>query len=166
MKSNEYPEFLREVAAMRDFKFSDRIVVGCDDERARKVLADVCRPLSLNEVPMLCTTRCNAELIKDAATKITFTNEMADFARRQVEISRRLLAASDLIIESERDFSTSDLGPADPAFLRTCALIKTAHDHDVSLRILEAVAALNDNRAGNGAQKSPPDTRRAPQNLN
>ena len=80
------PEFLREGAAIRDFKFPDRIVVGTDDERARKVLGDVYRPLSLNQAPLMFTKRRTAELIKYAAnaflaTKITFINEIADLVR-------------------------------------------------------------------------------------
>src|ERR1700743_91817 len=76
------PEFLREGAAIRDFKFPDRIVVGTEDERGRKVLGDVYRPLSLNQAPLMFTKRRTAELIKYAAnaflaTKITFINEMA-----------------------------------------------------------------------------------------
>src|SRR5882757_3209585 len=81
------PEFLREGAAIRDFKFPDRIVVGTADERARKVLGDVYRPLSLNQAPLMFTARRTAELIKYAAnaflaTKITFINEMADLAEK------------------------------------------------------------------------------------
>jgi UDPglucose 6-dehydrogenase len=82
------PEFLREGAAIRDFKYPDRIVVGTDDERARKVLSDIYRPLSLNQAaPILYTTRRTAELIKYAAnaflaTKITFINEIADLCEK------------------------------------------------------------------------------------
>ena len=81
------PEFLREGAAIRDFKFPDRVVVGCDDERAKKILADIYRPLSLSQVPIFYTSRRNAELIKYAsnaflATKVTFTNEMADLCEK------------------------------------------------------------------------------------
>jgi UDPglucose 6-dehydrogenase len=77
------PEFLREGAAIRDFKRPDRIMVGTDDERARKVLADIYRPLYLNQAPIPYTGRRTAELIKYAAntflgTKITFINEIAD----------------------------------------------------------------------------------------
>src|SRR5947207_2679372 len=77
------PEFLREGAAIRDFKFPDRIVVGTTDERARKVLGDVYRPLSLNQAPLMFTERRTAELIKYAAnaflaTKITFINDMRE----------------------------------------------------------------------------------------
>ena len=81
------PEFLREGAAIRDFKFPDRIVVGTDDERGRKVLGDIYRPLSLNQAPLMFTKRRTAELIKYAAnaflaTKITFINEIADLSRK------------------------------------------------------------------------------------
>ncbi|MCD6074787.1 MAG: UDP-glucose/GDP-mannose dehydrogenase, partial [Rhodospirillales bacterium] len=73
------PEFLREGAAIRDFKFPDRIVIGTTDERGRKVLSDIYRPLSLNQAPLMFTARRTAELIKYAAnaflaTKITFIN--------------------------------------------------------------------------------------------
>ena len=76
------PEFLREGAAIRDFKFPDRIVIGTSDERAQKVLGDVYRPLSLNQPPLMFTARRTAELIKYAAnaflaTKISFINEIA-----------------------------------------------------------------------------------------
>src|SRR5215831_17332499 len=81
------PEFLREGAAIQDFKFPDRIVVGTDDERGRKVLGDVYRPLSLNQAPLMFTKRRTAELIKYAAnaflaTKITFINEIADLSEK------------------------------------------------------------------------------------
>src|SRR5207302_5149314 len=77
------PEFLREGAAIEDFKRPDRVVVGTEDERARRLLRDVYRPLSINETPILFTSRRAAELIKYAsnsflATKVTFINEMAD----------------------------------------------------------------------------------------
>ena len=89
------PEFLREGAAIRDFKFPDRIVVGTSDERARKVLGDIYRPLSLNQAPLMFTARRTAELIKYAAnaflaTKITFINEIADLSGK----SRRRRAGS------------------------------------------------------------------------
>src|SRR5262245_62075018 len=79
------PEFLREGAAIRDFKHPDRIVVGTDDERAQKVIAEIYRPLYLNQAPIMYTGRRTAELIKYAAnaflaTKVTFINEIADLA--------------------------------------------------------------------------------------
>src|SRR6202044_583086 len=81
------PEFLREGAAIQDFKHPDRIVVGTDDARARAVLAEVYRPLYLNAAPIMYVGRRTAELIKYAsnaflATKITFINEIADLCER------------------------------------------------------------------------------------
>src|SRR3954468_19844170 len=81
------PEFLREGAAIRDFKFPDRIVVGTEDKRAADVMAALYRPLYLNRLPILVTGRRTAELIKYAAnaflaTKITFINEIADLCER------------------------------------------------------------------------------------
>src|SRR3954468_1395236 len=81
------PEFLREGAAIRDFKHPDRIVIGTDDPRARKVMAEVYRPLHLNAPPILYTDRRSAELTKYAAnsflaTKIAFINEIADLAEK------------------------------------------------------------------------------------
>ena len=81
------PEFLREGAAIHDFKHPDRIVVGTDDERGRTVVAEIYRPLSLNQAPILYTARRTAELIKYAAnaflaTKITFINEIADLCEK------------------------------------------------------------------------------------
>jgi UDPglucose 6-dehydrogenase len=81
------PEFLREGAAIEDFKRPDRIVVGADDERARAVMTGVYRPLYLNQSPLVFTNRRTAETIKYAANaflamKITFINEMADFCEK------------------------------------------------------------------------------------
>ena len=77
------PEFLREGAAIEDFKYPDRIVIGVDDERARAVLQEVYRPLIRNESPLLVMARRAAEMTKYAAnaflaTNITFINEIAD----------------------------------------------------------------------------------------
>jgi UDPglucose 6-dehydrogenase len=81
------PEFLREGAAIEDFKHPDRVVVGTDDERARQIMRELYRPLFINETPMLFTGRRSAELIKYAsnaflATKVTFINEMADLCEK------------------------------------------------------------------------------------
>src|SRR5579871_646333 len=153
------PEFLREGAAIRDFKFPDRIVVGTDDERARKVLADVYRPLSLNQGPLMYTSRRTAELIKYAAnaflaTKITFINEIADLAEKvgaDVQEIARGIGADNRI--------GSKFLHAGPGFGGSCfpkdtrALVKTAQDHDVPLRIVEAVMTVNDNRKRAMARK-------------
>jgi UDPglucose 6-dehydrogenase len=153
------PEFLREGAAIRDFKFPDRIVIGTSDERARKVLGDVYRPLSLNQGPLMFTGRRTAELIKYAAnaflaTKITFINEMADLAE-EVGANVQEVARG---IGLDNRIGTKFLH-AGPGFGGSCfpkdtrALVKIALDHDVHLRIVEAVLAVNDNRKRAMARK-------------
>src|SRR5471030_90850 len=153
------PEFLREGAAIRDFKFPDRIVVGTSDERARKVLGDVYRPLSLNQAPLMFTARRTAELIKYAAnaflaTKITFINEIADLAEKvgaDVQEVARGIGLDNRI--------GSKFLHAGPGFGGSCfpkdsvALIKTGQDHDAPLRIVEAVVAVNDARKRAMARK-------------
>src|SRR5262245_46338624 len=81
------PEVLREGAAIDDFKRPDRVVVGTEDERARRVMRELYRPLFINETPILFTGRRAAELIKYAsnaflATKITFIHERADLCEK------------------------------------------------------------------------------------
>jgi UDPglucose 6-dehydrogenase len=153
------PEFLREGAAIYDFKHPDRIVVGTDEERARKVLAEIYRPLSLNQAPILYTSRRTAELTKYAANaflaaKITFINEIADLCEK--------VGAN--VQEVARGIGLDNrIGPkflhAGPGFGGSCfpkdvrALIKTAQDYDVPLRILEAVAAINETRKRSMARK-------------
>ncbi len=153
------PEFLREGAAIHDFKHPDRIVVGTDDERARRVVAEIYRPLYLNQAPILFTERRTAELIKYAAnaflaTKITFINEIADLCER---------VGAD-VQEVARGIGLDNrIGPkflhAGPGFGGSCfpkdvrALIKTAQDHDVPMRILEAVETVNDTRKRAMARK-------------
>ena len=153
------PEFLREGAAIRDFKFPDRIVIGTDDERAQKVLADVYRPLSLNQGPLMYTSRRTAELIKYAAnaflaTKITFINEIADLAEKvgaDVQEVARGIGADNRI--------GSKFLHAGPGFGGSCfpkdtrALVKTAQDYDVPLRVVESVMAVNENRKRAMARK-------------
>ena len=153
------PEFLREGAAIHDFKHPDRIVVGTQDERAKKVVAEIYRPLSLSQVPILYTGRRTAELIKYAAnaflaTKITFINEIADLCEKvgaDVQEVARGMGLDNRI--------GSKFLHAGPGFGGSCfpkdvrALIKTAQDHAVPLRILEAVAAVNDNRKRAMARK-------------
>ena len=153
------PEFLREGAAIRDFKHPDRIVVGTEDERARKVIADIYRPLYLNQAPIMYTGRRTAELIKYAAnaflaTKITFINEIADLAER---------AGADIQDVARGIGLDNRIGGkflhAGPGFGGSCfpkdirALVKTGQDHDAPLRIIEAVLAVNDTRKRAMARK-------------
>lgn len=146
------PEFLREGAAIRDFKHPDRIVVGTDDERARKVLGEVYRPLYLNQAPIMYTARRTAELIKYAAnaflaTKITFINEIADLSEKVGADVQEVARGIGLDNRIGTKFLNAGPGFGGSCFPKdTRALVKTALDHDVPLRIVESVLAVNDNR--------------------
>jgi len=153
------PEFLREGAAIRDFKFPDRIVVGTSDERGRKVLGDVYRPLSLNQAPLMFTARRTAELIKYAAnaflaTKISFINEMADLSEKVGADVQEVARGIGLDNRIGSKFLHAGPGFGGSCFPKdTRALLKIAQDHDVQLRIVEAVLAVNDNRKRAMARK-------------
>jgi UDPglucose 6-dehydrogenase len=153
------PEFLREGAAIQDFKHPDRIVVGSDDPRARAVLAEIYRPLYLNAAPILYVSRRTAELIKYAAnaflaTKITFINEIADLCE-QVGADVQDVARG---MGLDNRIGGKFLHPG-PGFGGSCfpkdatALLKTAQDHGVPLRIVEIVSAVNDQRKRAMARK-------------
>ena len=153
------PEFLREGAAIGDFKRPDRIVVGTEDARAREVMTELYRPLFLNQSPILFTARRTAELIKYAAnaflaTKITFINEIADLCEavgaNVQDVSRGI--GLDNRIGSK--FLHAGPGYGGSCFPKdTLALIKTAQDAGSPVRIVEAVAAANDMRKRAMAKK-------------
>jgi UDPglucose 6-dehydrogenase len=153
------PEFLREGAAIRDFKHPDRIVVGSDDDRARKVLAEIYRPLYLNEPPIIFVSRRTAELIKYAsnaflATKITFINEIADLCERVGADVQEVARGMGLDNRIGAKFLHAGPGFGGSCFPKdTSALIKTAHDHGVPLRLVETVASVNEQRKRAMARK-------------
>src|SRR5579871_2146519 len=153
------PEFLREGAAIRDFKFPDRIVIGTSDERARKVLADIYRPLSLNQGPLMFTGRRTAEMIKYAAnaflaTKITFINEMADLSEKVGANVQEVARGIGLDNRIGTKFLHAGPGFGGSCFPKdTRALIKIAQDYDVQLRIVEATLGVNDIRKRAMARK-------------
>ncbi|MGG6897457.1 MULTISPECIES: UDP-glucose dehydrogenase family protein [Rhizobium] len=146
------PEFLREGAAIEDFKRPDRIVIGLNDDRARGVMTEVYRPLYLNQAPLLFTARRTSELIKYAANaflamKITFINEMADLCEKVganvQEVSRGI--GLDGRIGSK--FLHAGPGYGGSCFPKdTLALAKTAQDFDSPVRLIETTISINDNR--------------------
>ena len=146
------PEFLREGAAIGDFKRPDRIVIGAEDDFGREIMREVYRPLFLNESPILFTGRRTSELIKYAAnaflaTKITFINEMADLCEKVganvQDVSRGI--GMDNRIGSK--FLNAGPGYGGSCFPKdTLALLKTAEDFDSPTRIVEAVVKTNDSR--------------------
>src|SRR5579864_4949263 len=153
------PEFLREGAAIRECKFPDRIVVGTSEERARKVLVDIYRPLSLNQAPLMFTARRTAELIKYAAnaflaTKITFINEIADLAEKVGADVQEVARGIGLDNRIGSKFLHAGPGFGGSCFPKdTRALVQTAQDYDVPLRIVESVMAVNDARKRAMARK-------------
>ncbi|MDN3646127.1 UDP-glucose/GDP-mannose dehydrogenase family protein [Pontixanthobacter aestiaquae] len=146
------PEFLREGAAIGDFKRPDRIVIGAESEFGREIMREVYRPLFLNESPILFTSRRSAELIKYAAnaflaTKITFINEMADLCEKVganvQDVSRGI--GSDGRIGPK--FLNAGPGYGGSCFPKdTLALLKTAEDYESPVRIVEAVVKTNETR--------------------
>jgi UDPglucose 6-dehydrogenase len=146
------PEFLREGAAIEDFKRPDRIVVGLEDERARAGMAEVYRPLYLNAAPLLFTSRRTAELTKYAANaflamKISFINEIADLCEKTGANVQELARGIGLDGRIGSKFLHAGPGYGGSCFPKdTVALMKTAHDFDSPLRLVEATVAINDQR--------------------
>src|SRR5499433_798638 len=146
------PEFLREGAAIRDFKHPDRIVVGTDDPRAREVMASLYRPLYLNAAPILYSGRSTAELIKYAAnaflaTKITFINEIAELCEKVGADVQEVARGIGLDNRIGTKFLHAGPGYGGSCFPKdTVALIKTGQDYEAPQRIVETVAAVNEAR--------------------
>jgi UDPglucose 6-dehydrogenase len=146
------PEFLREGAAIGDFKRPDRIVVGSDVDWAREVMRAIYRPLFLNESPLLFTSRRSSELIKYAAnaflaTKITFINEIADLCEKLGANVQDVSRGIGLDNRIGSKFLNAGPGYGGSCFPKdTLALLKTAQDNDTPVRIVEAVVQANDLR--------------------
>jgi len=146
------PEFLREGAAIGDFKRPDRIVIGIEDERAREVMNEVYRPLYLNQPPILFTSRRTSELTKYAAnaflaTKITFINEIADLCERTGANVQDVARGIGLDNRIGGKFLHAGPGYGGSCFPKdTLALIKTGQDMGAPIRIVETVAAVNAQR--------------------
>ena len=153
------PEFLREGAAIQDFKRPDRIVLGCEDARARAVMQELYRPLYLNQAPIVWTSRRTAELTKYAAnaflaTKITFINEIADLCERVGADVQQVARGIGLDNRIGSKFLHPGPGYGGSCFPKdTLALIKTGQDHGASQRIVETVVAVNDQRKRSMAKK-------------
>jgi UDPglucose 6-dehydrogenase len=143
------PEFLREGAAIEDFKHPNRIVIGTDDARARAAMSEIYRPLFLNQSPMLFSDRRTAELIKYAAnaflaTKITFINEIADLCEAVGADVQDVARGIGLDNRIGSKFLHPGPGYGGSCFPKdTTALLKTADAHDVPLRIVNTVVQVN-----------------------
>jgi UDPglucose 6-dehydrogenase len=153
------PEFLREGSAIEDFKRPDRIVIGANDPRSREAMGEVYRPLYLNQPPIMFTSRRTSELIKYAAnaflaTKITFINEIADLCEQVGANVQEVARGIGLDNRIGSKFLHAGPGYGGSCFPKdTLALVKTAQDHASPLRIVETVAAVNDQRKRAMARK-------------
>jgi len=146
------PEFLREGAAIDDFKRPDRVVIGGDDPRALEVMRQIYRPLALGRSPLIEMSRRGAELTKYAgnaflATKITFINEIADLCEKVGADVQDVARGIGLDNRIGGKFLHAGPGYGGSCFPKdTLALLKTSQDYDAPQRIVEAVVAVNDNR--------------------
>ena len=153
------PEFLREGAAIEDFKRPDRIVVGIEDERARPVMEEVYRPLYLNQAPLLFTGRRTSELIKYAANaflamKITYINEMAELCERVGADVQQVARGIGLDNRIGSKFLHAGPGYGGSCFPKdTLALVKTAEDSGAPIRLIVTTVAINESRKRAMARK-------------
>jgi UDPglucose 6-dehydrogenase len=153
------PEFLREGAAIGDFKRPDRVVVGTEDERARQVIRELYRPLYLNETPILFTDRRTSELIKYAANaflavKIAYINEMADLCEKVGANVQEVARGIGLDNRIGKKFLNAGPGYGGSCFPKdTIALVKTAQDFGAPVTIVEATVAANKARKLNMAAR-------------
>ena len=153
------PEFLREGAAIDDFKHPDRVVVGAEDERARQVLTELYRPLYLNETPIVFTGRRTSELIKYAANaflamKITFINEIADLCEAVGADVQQVARGIGLDNRIGSKFLHAGPGYGGSCFPKdTLALVRTARDADAPVELVETTVRVNEERKKAMARK-------------
>ncbi|MFC0284632.1 UDP-glucose dehydrogenase family protein [Camelimonas abortus] len=146
------PEFLREGAAIEDFKRPDRIVIGVEDERAAEVMRDLYRPLFLNQAPLVMTGRRTAELTKYAANaflamKITFINEVADLCEKVGANVQDVARGIGLDRRIGAKFLHAGPGYGGSCFPKdTLAMVRTAQEYGSPLRLVETTVAVNDAR--------------------
>ncbi len=148
------PEFLREGLAIGDFMRPDRVVIGCESERAQAVLRELYRPLYLTETPIVMTGLETAELTKYAAnaflaTKITFINEMADLCEKLGADVQDVARGMGLDGRIGRKFLHAGPGYGGSCFPKdTLALTRTAQEVGAPVRLVETVVQINDRRKG------------------
>jgi len=152
------PEFLREGAAIGDFKRPDRVVIGVNDidgdtgRRARDLMSELYRPLNLNESPLLFVGRRTSELIKYAANaflamKITFINEMADLCEAVGADVQQVARGIGLDKRIGSKFLHAGPGYGGSCFPKdTIALVRTAQQYGAPTRLIETTVEVNDAR--------------------
>jgi len=153
------PEFLREGAAIEDFKRPDRVVVGAEDPRAQAIMRELYRPLFLNETPIQFTGRRTSELIKYAANaflamKITFINEVADLCEAVGADVQQVARGIGLDGRIGGKFLNAGPGYGGSCFPKdTLALVRTARDYGAPVKLIETTVEVNNARKKAMAQK-------------
>ncbi len=144
------PEFLREGAAIDDFMRPDRVVVGVQSDRAKEVMDDIYRPLSLRDFPVVYTDLESAEMIKYAAnaflaTKITFINEIAALCERTGADVKHVALGMGMDGRIGSKFLHAGPGYGGSCFPKdTSALARMGQEHAVPMNITETVIKVND----------------------
>lgn len=144
------PEFLREGAAIDDFMRPDRVVVGVETKRARKVMGDIYRPLFLRDFPIVYTGLESAEMIKYAAnaflaTKITFINEIAALCERVGADVKDVSKGMGMDGRIGNKFLHAGPGYGGSCFPKdTKALARIGQEHAVPMQITETVIKVNE----------------------
>ncbi|WP_421752371.1 UDP-glucose dehydrogenase family protein [Croceimicrobium sp.] len=146
------PEFLKEGAAVNDFMKPDRIVVGVESERARKVLEKLYHPFTLNGHPVIFMDIPSAEMTKYAAnamlaTKISFMNDVANLCEimgADVNLVRRGIGSDPRI---GNKFIYPGIGYGGSCFPKDVkALVRTARENGYEMRILQSVEEVNEDQ--------------------
>jgi|SRR5579884_1288417 len=153
------PEFLKQGAAVEDFMKPDRVVVGANDPRAGEILRELYAPFVRTGSPVLMIDVRTSEMIKYAANaflaaRISFMNEVANLCEQvgaDVEMIRKGMAADSRIGPA---FLFAGVGFGGSCFPKdTRALIQTAKENDYTMRILEAVDAVNSDQPARFVEK-------------
>lgn len=153
------PEFLREGAAIEDFMRPDRVVVGVESERAKKVMARIYRPLALREAPIVYTDLESAEMIKYAAnaflaTKITFINEIADLCEKTGANVKAVSKGMGMDNRISRKFLHAGPGFGGSCFPKDIrALAHIGEEYESPVKIIETVISINEQRKHRMADK-------------
>ena len=143
------PEFLREGSAIEDFLRPNRVIIGVDAERSKKILQSLYRPLNLIETPILFTDLESAELIKYAsnaflATKISFINELSVLCEKTGADIHAVAKGMGLDDRIGSKFLHVGPGYGGSCFPKdTLALIKIFEEHGVSNKIVRSVVDVN-----------------------
>ena len=145
------PEFLREGSAIQDFTHPDRVLVGCEDPRAREIMERLYKPLALRNAPIMFVSPESAELAKYAANaflamKISFINEVADLCE---EVGANVQEVAEAIGKDRRigdKFLHPGPGFVVPVSPKTSALIRIAREARSPLSLVEQVQRVNDER--------------------